>query len=316
MKRILINATILALPFLIYSLIVIIVDPYNYFKLYQFTTDEVKHQISPVLNYPLWKIIQFTNNPCENILLGDSRMGRLDIKLIEKKAREKYYNFAYDGGTIEESISTFWRAKKVIKLKKVIIGINFNNFNANDIRNRVPGALEIIDNPLLYLTNWNVLQATTLLAKEKILDAEVQIDKPSMSRKEFWNYKLNIIASRYYSNYKYPSKTYAKLTEIKEYCNKNGIEMYFVVLPTHVSLQNKIKEFGLEKDNELFLQDLRKLGPVYNFDLPSEITKKKDNFVDPYHFCVIDKLTSKIINDIFIFKKPLYSMYMMKINLD
>jgi alpha-glucosidase (family GH31 glycosyl hydrolase) len=137
-----------------------------------------------------------------------------------------------------------------------------------------------------------------------------------MSRNEFWNYKLNVIASRYYSNYKYPSKTYDKLKEIKEYCNKKGIELYFVVLPTHVSLQKKIKEFGLEKENNLFLRDLRKLGAVYNFDVPSEITKNKDNFVDPYHFCINDKLSYKIINDLFVFKKPLYSLYMKKTNIE
>jgi hypothetical protein len=312
MKKLIFLSFIFIIPYLIYSLIVVVVDPYNYFGLFKFTSNNEKALISKKINYALWHLIEYKNAPVENILIGDSRMSRLKSDLIEQITGNKYYNFAYGGGTLEESISTFWEAEKIIDLKNVVIGVNFNNFSANNIRNRIPGAVAIMKNPLLYLTNWNVLQSTVSVAKKELLRASIQIERPSISKKDFWKQKLNNTSRRFYSNYQYPEETWIKLSKVIQYCNANNITVRFVVLPTHVALQNKIKEYGLESANKRFLSDLRKLGVVYDFDLPTELTMNKKNFSDPFHLRKTDQLCSKLIKDIFIHEKPLYAMYMKK----
>jgi hypothetical protein len=288
------------------------IDPFNYFNISKIVTTKEKEEISRRVNYPLWHLIEFKNKPNENILIGDSRMSRLKTNLIKKITGECYYNFTYGGGTIEESISTFWETAKVTRLKNVVFGINFNNFNANNVRNRVPGTTNTIKNPILYLFNIDVLKASFLLAKKSILKKSVKIEKPSISKEKFWNLKLNEDSRRFYSNYKYPHKTYDKLVKVNSYCNKNNINVRFIILPTHVSLQCKIKEYNLEDENNRFLADIRKLGNIYNFDRSTELTKNKKNFYDPFHLIRSDQLCSILIRDIFVYKKPLHAMYLGK----
>jgi len=314
MKKFLIKSFVFSLPFFLYAFSVIIVDPYNYFRLSKAIPNEIKLQISYPLNYPLWKIIEFKNSPSSNILLGDSRMNRLSAELIEQYTGDHYYNFSFGGGTIEEGISTFWEADKLIKLEKVFFGINFNNFSAHNIRNRVLGAADTAKSPLLYLSNRNVLQSTYLIIKKEALDSTIQIENPPMSKEKFWDYKLNVTARRFYSNYKYPHETYAKLLNITKYCDKKDIQIAFVILPTHISLQAKVEEYNLNDEKKRFLRELSKLGKIFNFDYPNAMTENYNNFADPFHFKKTKDNSLILIEDIFGNKSPKYTKIISKNN--
>ena len=61
------------------------------------------------------------------------------------------------------------------------------------------------------------------------------------------------------------------------------IELYFIVLPTHTSLQDKVNDFGLSKERGRFLSDLTNLATVYNLDYKNKLTEKIENFSDPFH---------------------------------
>jgi hypothetical protein len=71
---------------------------------------------------------------------------------------------------------------------------------------------------------------------------------------------------------------------ISNYCNKNSINLVFIIPPSHISLQNKIDEYNLSPQRRQFLSDIKKLSKVYNFNYPNELTINYDNFKDPYHF--------------------------------
>ena len=284
MKKFFIKWFCFSLPFLIFFATVLIVDPYNFFGIFNAVSIETKRKISYPINYALWKTISFRQNPLPNILLGDSRMGAINEDMIYRVTGENYFNFSYGGGTIAEACKTFWEAMNKTELKNVYIGINFNNYNANNSSDRVSGAIEVVNNPLLYLINRDVLRATFAILKNEYFPHEnIDVEKPPMSRDSFWDYQLNNTTRRFYTNYKYPTKMKAELERIAEFCRRKKIKLFFVILPTHVSLQKKIQNFGLIDSHKVFLSDLKQLGTVYDFDYPNELTSQRRNFKDPYH---------------------------------
>jgi len=284
MKKLALKLFIFTTPFIVLALIIIKVDPYNYFSSDPQQT-EIKKNISRKVNYALWKLVEYSHNPQPNILLGDSQMGRLRSDDILEITDKEFYNFSYAGGTLPEMINTFWFATETIKLKNAYFGISFNHFNVhNNAKDRVPSARQIIANPLLYLVNRNVLSATMHLVKNKITGNITQIERPPMNRKKFWTYNLNIPTRRYYTNYTYPKRWYEDLRRISEFCRDNDINLKIIILPTHTQLQAKVQDYGLVKEYEVYLEDLAKLATVYDFNTINHWTEDKNNFEDPRHF--------------------------------
>lgn len=287
MKKLLSKLIIFAAPFILLFAIVLLVDPYNYFGYFSFKSipNDLKGKISDPLNRTLGKIITYSKNPCPKIILGDSRADLLAAKSIKKISNEDFYNLAYWGSSLEEICRTFWWAADLIKLEVVYIGINFNLYNAYHLRERVSGSIAMLENPLLYLINRNVINATFKILKSILTQKVVEIEEQRtiMSKEAFWNYMLTVRAKAFYEHYSYPSSLYAELQKIVRYCRENRIQIFFLILPTHVSMQEKIKKFGLEKEHRRFLADLQTLGIVYDFDYPNEITEDQNNFFDPNH---------------------------------
>ena len=109
--------------------------------------------------------MQFKRKPCNNIILGDSRMNRINISGIKEITNEDYYNFSYGGATIEEICKTFWVVAESVHLENVYIGLHLNLYNTNNSRDRVSGAILTIRNPMLYLINRDVIKASFLLLR-------------------------------------------------------------------------------------------------------------------------------------------------------
>ena len=107
-------------------------------------------------------------------------------------------------------------------------------------------------------------------------------------------------AKTFYQQYIYPKYYKEELTKICNYCAQNHIKLVFFIPPTHTDLQNRIKDFGLEKEAIQFKKDLEALGKVHDFDYPSHLTQQKSNFLDPFHF---NDEISKIISDSIFTKK-------------
>jgi hypothetical protein len=69
-----------------------------------------------------------------------------------------------------------------------------------------------------------------------------------------------------------------------------------VIFPTHVELQNRVRDFHLEKENEKFKSDLAQMAVTFDFDYDNEVTKNKENFSDPYHF--VEAIGDTLIKEI------------------
>ena len=274
---------LVALPFLIYGMVIAAVDPYNLFGLSSLVDDRYKQDISYKLNYAMWKMLQYRHDPQPAILLGDSRMMNLPADTIEQVSGQPWANLAYGGGSLREAIATFHYADSMVELERVVLGVNFNLYNAADDKDRVAEVTAALDNPLLYFSNRNVMTATTKLIPAAITRSEAAIGEPAMSKEAFWRYQLETTTRVYYGNYRYPEAYLEQLQEIAEHCLERDIALSFVIFPGHTDLQDLVGEYGLEAEYERFVSDISQLGTTYHFDYPSELTQDMSLFRDPYH---------------------------------
>ena len=132
-------------PVAAYMLVVIFVDPYNYFNLAKdLINPELKKSVSNKISNPLYELVAFEREPKPNILLGSSQTGLLTQELIKEASDKAFINMSYGGGTLPELISTFWELEKHSDLKEVYIGISFIDFNGITDTNWCKGVNSII----------------------------------------------------------------------------------------------------------------------------------------------------------------------------
>jgi len=284
--RFLKNIFYFSVPFIVLIAVLVYVDPYNVLrKEKNGELEKLKEKISYRINYPLFALQKYDNDPADIIILGDSRANSLKEDLFEQVTGKRTVNLAYGGGSAEEIIKTFWVASTIHAPKEVYIGINFNLYNAFNHKDRVTEADELRHSVLSYLLSKYCFKSTFLILKAYLLGKKISLEKPPMTRDAFWQYQLDISGPYFFENYSYPVSYFKRLQKIADYCKKHGIKLIFFIPPTHRDLQLKIKQYGLEKENKKFIKDLVSFGvPVYNFNFLNEMTVDKKNFKDPFHF--------------------------------
>ena len=296
MKTLLFKIAIFSLPFLLWLVLLVLVDPFDFFVVSKLIPAEVKRRTSYKLNSRLWKAVEFQRNPTPNILLGDSRTDQIDAKLISSKMGQNFYNFAHGGGSLAEAISTFHYARKCTELRSVYIGINFNLYNRYNSANLFSGAELIANDYRYYLFNKSVAEGLLYNLLSWQTGRDFKIGSPPMNREAFWKYQLSYAATYSYQRYRYPSTYYEQLKEISAYCRSRNIKLAFIILPTHVDLQQRVADFGLVQAERRFKKDLAELGTLYDFDYPNDWTRERENFSDPFHFKT--ELMEKIIDEV------------------
>jgi hypothetical protein len=295
---------IFIIPVALYMLLVLFIDPYNYFSISKgIVSDKIKRKISYEISNPLYELVEAEKKPSSYVLLGSSQTGLFTPDVIKEYTGHEFINMSYGGGTLPEIISTFWELANHTKLKEVYIGISFIDFNGSQYRNRVPEALQIKTNFLSYIFSKSVLKSTFLILKSVIFNVKVEIGKPEMSEDEFWKYQLDVTATRFLTNHTYPAAHYESLKKISRYCNENHIRLIFFIPASHVELQKKTQEFNMQAEENKFKEDIKKLGDVYDFNYPNELTKERNNFSDPFHFK--DEIARTIIEELFKNKKTI-----------
>jgi hypothetical protein len=232
LKKLIIRLCIFIIPIVLYMVVLSTIDPFNYFSDSNIISEETEHKTSRKLNSLLYNTISFKNHPTPNIIIGDSRIKRLPISAIKKITGDKYFILHSNAAKLNEIIDLFWISTKYSKLENVILGVNFNLFNEYAFANRVNEVEKIINNPLMYIFNGNVLEVT-IKAITHHLSA---IDIPNISRniilkkalngksfkdkKIWWEFNISTVAKNQYSKYKYPENLIDRLKEIDRYCKK------------------------------------------------------------------------------------------------
>jgi hypothetical protein len=283
MKRLLIRAVVLALPFLVLMSFVAVVDPFDCLGVSRLVSDKLKAQSAQPLHNPLWKLGQFERAPIPRLILGDSSMASINTDDIRAATGDEYFNFAYGGGTLAESIDTYWAAAAKLHLDAVYIGIGLINFNEYQNLDRVPEARAIAASPLRYLTNRVVLEAAFLTAYSALGGAVIDLGVPVMSRDAFWRFQIDESLPQLLREYRFPAASAARLREVAMDCRRNGTRLVIVIPPTEVELQAKVAALGRATDEARFKAFVATLAPVFDLNYPNAFTSDRRNFSDPFH---------------------------------
>ena len=297
MKKFICKLLLFLIPFYLYLILGLIIDPFNvFFEEKNKEIKDIKIKISSKLDYPLFSINKYLKNPTEIILLGDSRTNRLNMNQPKIGNKDRSTNLAYGGGTIPEIVETFWYVTKFNDLKEVYIGINFNLYNKNNNNNRVKNTIDLLEsNKFTHLLTGSSLKAITLISKSLIFSNVENIEKPDIDKSEFWKIQINK-SEKFYQKYNYPENYFNELLAISKHCNQNDIKLIFFSPSTHIDLQNRVDYFNLKKEKVKFMNDLSELGTFIDYDFENELTVNKNNFTDPFHFN--DSIAKIITNDI------------------
>jgi hypothetical protein len=294
MKRMLGRGALFALPFILLTMFVGIVDPFDCLGFSNLVSDEVKSKVAKPLHNPLWKLRKFEQSPVSRIILGDSSMASINTAEIRAVTGQEYFNFAYGGGTLIEAMDTYWIAAARIHLDSVYIGIGLINFNEYQNLDRVPEAQRMVANPLMYLTNRIVVGAAFVSAYTALTGKFVDIGVPEMSREAFWRNQIDESLPQLVHEYSFPSNVAARLELVAADCRRRGTRLVIVIPPTHVELQSKIVALGRGPADGQFKAFVATLGTVYDLDYPNAFTADRANFSDPFHTKTDDMIIQEV----------------------
>jgi hypothetical protein len=293
LRRFIFKSVALASPFLAAAAMIVVVDPYNFWRVIHVVPDDIKMKTSVALNPCIWRMLEYRRSPRPNILLGDSRMGALSQDEVSRVSEQPYANLYYGGASLNEMIDTFWYAASLTKLQNVYMGINFTLYNDYNYTARTETVRAMLENPLLYFTNRSVLKAAYYNTQMALGSADPRIGVPTVDRDRFWQQTLN---SGYYRQYVYPVRYRKQLSSIADYCRNNSIRLHFIIFPQHVDMQARINHFHLQEEYGKYKRDLAEFGATYDYDYKNELTVKAEDYRDPIHFT--PRVTSVLIREI------------------
>jgi hypothetical protein len=243
-----------------------------------------RERVSRILNYRLYKTLEFRRNPRTSLVLGDSRCDLLRAEYFERAGRPGVYNMSFGGGTVSESIDAFWFAVEQTHLASVVICISFASYSEGHQTSRVPEAIDLLSSPLGYYLAPFTSKASFALVHERLTGTLLTEERPDMSHAEFWEHQLGPeVAGGALKRWRRPDILERRLAEVANYCRANGIALTFLIPPDHVDLQAKIDEFGLRSEYARMKERLASLAPLADFGRPSELTRDSGNYKDPFH---------------------------------
>lgn len=293
-KILLKKGIIFLLPVFVWVCIVLLVDPFNYFNASSIISTNTKQKSAQHLNPLLYNTINFKNNPCNSIIIGDSRIRKLPTERIKELTGDSYYTMHSNAAKLNEIIDLFWFCTAHAELKNVLIGINFNLFNEYAYSNRVADVKELINNPLIYIFNSNTAETVYLSLKNEFFGIK---EKPLKDRNEFWEFNIQTVAKNHYLKYKYPKNIIERLREMSYYCKKHKINLKFLIVPVHQEFHKRLLFYKLSVEEERFKNEIRDIATVIDFDYPNSITNNRACFGDPLH--TTDSVSRIIVNEIF-----------------
>lgn len=273
-------ARLFLLPF-IYLLIVIAIDPMNYFYI---SKNNIKYDISRKENKALYDLINISKEPITKIMIGDSRIGNLDINYINDSYDDEYKIISLPKAKINEINDIFNYISNNNQLNEVVIGLNFNMFNDYAYSNRTTEIISMIDQPLRYIFNLEVSKVLVKIILNKIFKNYDKDTKPAINKEIFWTNHINTVSHWQYGRYRYPQRYERLLEKIDMASKKKNIVLKIIVFPHHLDDQQVLVKKNLVEEKKRFYEFLQTLDAlVINYDYINSFSNNKDFFKDPIH---------------------------------
>jgi hypothetical protein len=287
-----------AAPLLLWILVVVVVDPFDYFDVVHVVPEQLKIDNVASLNHLMFNMLKEKHKPAENLLIGDSRVEDLPLEEIDQVSGQEYSRLSSNALKLNEAIDLFWYANRQMHVKRVVFGINFNQYNEYAFADRVQSVEAVIHNPLLYVFDRSVAQAVYYDVKASLTHRKAFSSLPPMSRDEFWHYIVDVRGKEHYGKYRYPDALVRRMREMVAYAKVHNMELTFIIVPHHADFQRRVREFGLLDEYLRFKRDMCGLGVrVVDYDYVCDLTSRMTNFRDPIHYN--EEIGKMIVDEVF-----------------
>ena len=117
LKKIIFRIFILSIPFIIWVISLLVIDPFNYFNLNNYIKNTSKEKTARKFNSLLYNTIAFKNNPSANVIIGDSRIKRLPTEEIKQITGDNYFILHSNAAKLNEIIDLFGLQLNIKNLK-------------------------------------------------------------------------------------------------------------------------------------------------------------------------------------------------------
>ena len=305
MKRILKKLLLISLPFVLLFAFFFAFEPYDWFTL----RGEHWYMCRAIAS----KRVLMLQQP-ENLIFGDSHIANLNTGYIAEIGGGDWHMMAYGGATLGENIADFWWATEHTEMKRVVFGLSFYSMNDYHYAARHDAAVQNAESLLTFVSDfshwqqaWNnfAVQVMDLAADLTGNDAlRIAVDDPSSMtqdtrpateygedgmRTDLVDYSQQILAAVQggYSCFGYCEQ----LGEVIDYCNENGIEITFVLFPSHDIIWDEvILPLSLRTHIAYYKDYLKTRATVLDMELQSELSANDAVFLDGFHVVLEQKM--------------------------
>ena len=287
------------LPVLLYFLLFLCFEPYNYFGLQNNATES---------DQVIYRVRHFLAEPQDVILLGDSRMAHMDTDAVEALLGRPVSNLAFGGAAENEMIDLAEYALEVDPdIDTIYLEVSFYTLNAKYNKDRVSSIRKIVSDPLAYLFNFNynlemlnrlrmTLQGAYLgVEMETAVDPETGLLRYTEAdyrdengnalpyRRQLMEYNDTI--RPVCTGYRLNEATLERLTALAARCREENIRLIFVLPPVADSVYREII-VGLDIEPQLAkaVETLRATGAeVIDLEYSDRPALDESLFFDGFH---------------------------------
>ena len=274
-------------PLLAYN---IIVDPYLVLR-----QDRGHMFLCPNERY--FKTDYILNNPTkyDSFLFGSSRVSQIPVELISKATGSKFYNMTYIAGVTSDHLQILRLfVDRKVKIKNVIIGLDYYTFTAMPIENQFRNIMypaTLIEKAKFYYTYLSLEPDSSMLKEIRFDGKEAVYDLTGTGGYHFIRRERQLALEplKHEAKFKNPAavlcsdqaeKTLEDIREIISLCKTNGIKLSFFLNPDYLNMYlcQNIAFINLTRVK------LAALTNFWDFSAPNSMIGDKFNFIDPIHY--------------------------------
>lgn len=292
MFKILKKLLLILLPVFIYIAVFIYFEPYNYFgiKKSAYTGDSA-----------IVRVRQFTNNPTDAIILGDSRMAHFDMEAVNRYAKRQVGQLSFGGAAFNESMDLLEYAMSTNEnLDTVYFGVSFYTLNESYYKDRMSQIKTIATNPVAYIFNKGYAIEMVneikyaLMGKENVASEQEEIfgekdyyyedGTRRPFRKNLMEYADTIYGVCTKTAYKTDEEDVKRYIKLAKKCSERGIKLYTVLPPMDDSLKVLVVDkLGIDKNIKDFIAQVQDYTEVINYEYNDNNIFTEEQFYDGFH---------------------------------
>lgn len=246
--------------------------------------DGTKTAYSPYANFDYIKHMERVGATDYTVILGDSRLQRVNCQRMYKETGEKYVNLSFGGCTLDEEVFELKYLMSRVKMKKVIFLVDIYTLNKHRNLNRlakIPGMT--IQNYIFdYWNNRTMLEELGNYIKHKDIQHNKIKGNIVGDKERFYLHFTNILQESF--PYAINQEALAELDILVRDLEKMGTEVIFYIPPVYKVFYNEMLEkHNLVSELSLLKQKLSQNATVYDMQYLSKFTLDDKYWIDNFH---------------------------------